>query len=156
MSMFNQTTGGDIPSLRHHFCSAISASSDDSSFQLTIYGGRQPQFNQSSEDIYVLSIPSFLWVKISDTGNTERKEGAGRSGHTCEIYMGRQMIVLGGDVDIKGSVQNDRGCQVSYPTIRVLDLSNFTWQRQFSPIYDPYMVPDPVVKVIGGKSALLS
>ena len=145
-----------MPEFRDSFCSVLSASQSDSSFQMTIYGGWDIKVNQAVEDIYVLSIPAFRWVKVEDTGNIERllsNQSVGRAGHTCALYKNRQMIVLGGDLHIDGTVQNDKSCNKSYPTIRVLDVSNFTWQPQFSPMYDAYTIPDRVQEVIGGKLA---
>lgn len=128
----------------------ISASLDDSSFQMTIYGGE-------IEDIYVLSIPSFTWIKVEDIGNTESSlsKDVGRFGPTCDLYRDRQMIVLGGDVIFnRNETQNDKGCNTSYPAIRVLDVTNFTWQTRFSPLYDPYKVPEAALNIIGGKSVV--
>lgn len=48
--------------------------------------------------MYILTIPSFTWIKVDSDDNTPR----GKAGHTCTIRDG-QIIVVGGcledDVD---------------------------------------------------------
>jgi len=56
---FNVTASGDIPDQRVDFCSTVSLSADDSSFQITIYGGWNLFEGNAFEDVYVLAIPSF-------------------------------------------------------------------------------------------------
>ena len=155
---FNVTAYGDIPDSRSEFCSTISPSPDDSSFQITIYGGWNIHQTLAYEDIYVLAIPSFRWINMTQTQtfNAEASSlpaGAGRYTHTCDIYNNRQMVVLGGSVRFPGSsfVQNDQRCNTSYPAIRVLDVSTFAWQTRLSTATDPYVVPDQVWKSIGGR-----
>ena len=107
------------------------------------------------EDVYILTIPIFRWIKINVTGNTESTLSGthvGGSSHTCETYQDRQMAVLGGELSFNNETQNNKACNASYPAIRVLDISNFTWLKRFSPEYEPYGVPDDVLKYIDGRS----
>ncbi|KAL8782952.1 MAG: hypothetical protein Q9195_009525 [Heterodermia aff. obscurata] len=51
------------------------------------------------DEVWVLSIPSFLWIAVNDTNNSERNndpQSAGRRGHTFTMWQEDQMIVLGG------------------------------------------------------------
>lgn len=41
-------------------------------------------------------------------------------------------------------------CNKTYPPVRVLDTSTYTWRTQFVPGLE-YSVPDAVTTVIGGK-----
>ncbi|KAL8689147.1 MAG: hypothetical protein Q9218_005119 [Villophora microphyllina] len=66
---FNITTTGDVPSDRSEMCSVISASPDDSSSQITSYGGYDIHNGSAYDDVYVLTIPAFQWIKINPKAN---------------------------------------------------------------------------------------
>ncbi|KAI9668508.1 MAG: hypothetical protein M1829_005325 [Trizodia sp. TS-e1964] len=147
---------GDTPSQRVEFCSSVSPSPDLSSFQITIYGGFDMKVPRAFEDIYVLSIPSFRWIKVNDASNPGNAEytnsNVGRQGHKCVLWKDSQMIVLGGGIKIGPNDGNAQGCNTDYPPIKVLNTANFTWQSRFDPKGAAYEVPKVVYDVIGGES----
>ena len=153
-SRYNVTATGNIPVGRANFCSTISSSPDDSSFQITIYGGGSLATGRGYEDVFVLTIPSFKWIQISDKGNQDNTlsgESIGRTEHTCNLYGDRQMVVLGGDIDFGDQLENNVSCNEQYAAIRVLDTTTFEWQKNFSPNPAAYSVPDAVSNIIGGR-----
>ena len=83
-----QTAVGDIPTSRMFFCGVMSAAPDNSSFNIYISGGLTS--DQGLDDVYILSIPSFRWVRAYSGS------GPPRQGHSCEIVQGKQMAVIGG------------------------------------------------------------
>jgi hypothetical protein len=102
--------------------------------------------------MYVLSIPTFVWVKAESDDNTPYP----RAGHTCTMRDG-QIVVVG------GYVGNDIPCDS--PGIYVFDASELKWKDGFkagdhAPDFHPdnsvlagsygYTVPDLVVDEIGG------
>ncbi len=148
------TATGDVPLDRSDFCSVISASPDDSSFQITFYGGYNIHEGAAFQDVYVLAIPAFRYINITSTNNVETQLGAG-DGHyqtTCALYEDRQMMILGGLIILGGEnhVVNTDTCNSSWGAIRQLDTTTFEWQDAFSPGSEPYAVPDQVSNVIGG------
>ncbi|KAL8817397.1 MAG: hypothetical protein Q9223_003764 [Gallowayella weberi] len=160
---FNVTATGtpNVPSGRTNFCLAVSRAPDDSSFQVTLYGGYNETSNNYHDDVWVLSIPSFRWISVNDTNNVERDNDgpkAGRKGHTCHIWRESQMIVLGGiyarnaatlpQGDGKNSV-----CDTTYSPIRLLDTSSYSWKSQFIPNDIEYKIPPVVSDVIGGDAS---
>ena len=142
------TATGDIPANRSQFCAVVSASVDQSSFQVTIFGGLNVFTKHIFEDVYVLTVPSFRWIKVNPKNDYEATTGSnGRAGHRCIIYKDAQMVVLGGLV----KVDNDEmACDTAHPPLRVLDTSSYTWKNVFDPSIE-YRIPDIVTKVIGGK-----
>ena len=148
------TATGDIPVSRSEFCSVISASPDDSSFQITLYGGYNIHDGAAFEDVYVLAIPAFRYINITSTNNLEMQASAdaGRYATTCVLYEDRQMIVLGGLLILNGNsvVANTETCNSSWSAIRQLDTTTFEWQDTFNPGSEPYSVPGQVSNVIGG------
>lgn len=136
------TTGTpDIPPSLAGFCSTVSRAPDDSSFQVTVYGGKSAD-EDYDERVWVLSIPSFQWIVV-DSYSTERTRSGGRSSHTCHIWDDSQMIVLGGRSSV--GVQN---CDT--PPIRLLDTSTYTWKGEYKP-NNVYSVPSVISAVIGGE-----
>ena len=119
-----------------------------------MYGGSNTNVPRCYEQVYVLSIPSFQWISISDQGKQEAllQEDIGRFGHTCNLYGDRQMIVLGGNLTSGEKAINTESCNTSWPVLRVLDTTTFIWQTQLNPTPSNYAVPDQVYSIIGGRS----
>ena len=130
---------GDLPPLRAEFCSSVSSAPDDSSFQITIHGGWDQFYGRAYGDVYVLTLPAFEWIKIDAPSDL-------RNRHACNMFLdGTQMIVSGGGGG--GSY-----CNQSYPPIKVLDTSTYTWQTHFQPDGLEYSVPSVVTAIVGGDS----
>ena len=126
-----------------------------------MYGGAD--FSSSStrffEEVWVLSIPSFLWIAVNDTNNRGRDAGGqsdGPMGHTCTIWQEDRMIVVGGFYprSLATIYQNGNDINICDPThspIRLLDTSTYSWQTQFISNTTDYRVPPVVYHVIGGE-----
>ncbi|KAI2625785.1 hypothetical protein GGR54DRAFT_514111 [Hypoxylon sp. NC1633] len=159
---YMQKATGDIPDPRTEFCAGVSSAPDDSSFQITIHGGWDQLHGYAFNDVYVLSIPSFRWIKVDDSNNPDLLGDAtpGRNRHKCDVWNETQLIVSGGQVNSKSNVGkfslinenlNER-CNKTYPPIKVLDTSTYTWRTQFDPSLE-YTVPGAVTAIIGGNSS---
>lgn len=154
---YNVTASGDIPQNRSAFCTAVSSAPDDSSFQITMYGGWDLFGGYSLADTYVLSIPSFQWINVSArspnldaTLSSNPSDRSGRDHPQCAVYKDRRMLVLGGILRIDNNEQNLRGCDDDLPALRALDLSTFQWTKNWDPSPPPYTVPEEVFRLIGG------
>ncbi|KAJ4272167.1 hypothetical protein NW762_000878 [Fusarium torreyae] len=168
---FHQKTSGDTPSVRVNLCATIASAPDASSFQIYVFGGQNLPFvsahivlyilltylhyhkgNQTQyDDMYILTIPSFTWIKVDQ--NDDNKPAA-RAGHSCAMYDG-QMVVVGG-------VGEDIDCD---PGMYVFDAASLKWKDKFKAgDHDSdhhadnfvlagshgYTVPAAVRKVVGG------
>lgn len=110
------------------------------------------------DDVWVLSIPSFQWISVTDTNNTERMSNgprAGRKGHTCTIWDDSQIIVLGGMYASNAATQiqgdgNRSVCDTAYSPIRLLETSTYTWKNEYEP-NNVYSVPSVISQIIGGE-----
>jgi hypothetical protein len=153
---YHQEATGNIPSVRVNPCAVVATVQDGSSFQVYLYGGQNlvPYEEQIQySDMYILTIPSFTWIKVDqDADNIPLP----RAGHTCSL-QDAQMIVVGGYVG-----QEDR-CES--PGIHVFDTSSLQWKTEFEAADHPadystgnsvldgsygYRVPDVVQQEIGG------
>ena len=143
-----------IPEPRGAMCTIVSASPDNSSFQITMYGGWNPEAvggGVDYEDVWVLTVPSFRWIKIDTVNDFQANPSlsVGRAHHRCVVHRG-QMISVGGSLRFgtQGQV-NETMCRGSYPPLRVLDLGTVSWVKTFN-TEGVYRVPRVVSEVIGG------
>ncbi|KAK3898113.1 hypothetical protein C8A05DRAFT_38314, partial [Staphylotrichum tortipilum] len=138
---YRQTTTGG-PGQLTRGCAVVARAQDGSSFNIYYYGGYDGinQDQSFSDDVWVLSLPSFTWVKLASSGVE------GRAGHKCVMPYPDQMLVIGGYPSFQGAVP---GCLRE--TIRVFSLSTGKWLDRYDPaVFDNYTVPSAVVEKIGG------
>lgn len=140
-SWYMQNTTGDGPGQRTEFCSVVAPAKDSSSFNIYIYGGYDG-LNSTSvpyDDVWILSIPSFTWVKAYSGIPAH-----GRRGHKCERIYPDQMLVIGG-------VNPDAQHCVQGGPIQIFNLNTLKFQNLYDPReWSDYAVPDVVTAVIGG------
>ena len=116
-----------------------------------LYGGLRPNGvningSTSFDDVYILSIPAFVWVKWYP-----QTTGASAPHHslTCDIINGTQMIVMG------GTFPDSSACDVPYVAAQHnLNLgqnnpANSLWSA-FVLDFPPYIVPPAITQLIGG------
>ncbi|KAH6648411.1 hypothetical protein BKA67DRAFT_594029 [Truncatella angustata] len=155
---YHQETTGDIPGVRVNPCAVIFSAPDASSFNIYMYGGQNllPVAGQTQyTDMYILTVPSFTWIKV-DAGSDN--EPAARAGHSCQARDG-QMIVVG------GYIGQNSNCDT--PGIHNFDASTLQWKDSFTAgdhaadlhpdnsilaNSNGYLVPDIVQSAIGGSS----
>ncbi|KAI9738199.1 MAG: hypothetical protein M1834_008697 [Cirrosporium novae-zelandiae] len=161
---YKQATSGSTPEIRVNPCAVAASASDGSSTQIYLYGGQNliPYGNQTQyEDMWILTIPSFTWIKV-DMSN--QSVPPARAGHTCNIWDG-QIVVVGGYVGA------DYSCDS--PGIYVFNASNLSWETSFTALSNGntqnqqpsqensstglsgsygYTVPKAVQSVIGGNA----
>lgn len=151
---YSQATTGDVPSPRSRFC-AVSVSSSAgvhngdgngeeniASYEVFIFGGFDGAAREGFDDVYVLSVPAFVWFKADSTGGG----GGPRNYHACTLAGGsgdnsRQMIVVGGvnaELDSRSSfVDKDPWAN----GIGVFDVSELSWKDGFDAQASPYERP---------------
>ncbi|KAF2138423.1 uncharacterized protein K452DRAFT_361121 [Aplosporella prunicola CBS 121167] len=161
---YNVTTSGDSPSDRgvsgrSLFSSWMTPAPDRSSYTITIYGGWNLFRGKSYEDIYVLSIPSFTWIKIDDTSNVERESlgGLGRRNHRGLKWKEDSGFVIGGFIKNDTADVNADECNSVFSPIRLLNLTSYNWISQYDPNNNsPYRVNSQIYNVIGGGSLTIN
>ena len=163
-SWYKQSTAGPAPKIRVNPCAVAASAADGSSTNIYMFGGQNlvPYADQIQyDDMYILTVPSFTWIKV-DTSN--QSVPYARAGHSCHLWNS-QMIVVG------GYVGKDIGCDS--PGIYVFDASQLKWVNSFTALSggnvqnqqlaqqaNPtglsgsygYQVPAAVQSVIGGQA----
>lgn len=103
------------------------------------------------DDVYVLSLPSFTWLKVYSGDHP-------RFGHTCHYAGVRHMIRIGGSLDADTYSIETTGQPLVLDTLKcdeqagvaLFDLSECTWGSSFDTHAPAYEVPMKVVEKIGG------
>jgi hypothetical protein len=158
---YKQATSGPSPPIRVDPCAVVAAAPDGTSFNIYLYGGQNliPFGSQIQySDMWVLTIPSFTWIQVDMTGQSQPPA---RAGHSCVMWDG-QLVVMG------GYVGKDISCDS--PGIYVFNASSLQWTNSFTSLSTPsesfsasqgssvlqgsigYAVPAVVQSVIGGSS----
>lgn len=125
-SWYTQATSGETPTTRVNPCAGTVAAPDGSSTNIYMFAGQNliPYGNQTQfEDMWILSLPAFAWIKVDQTGQSVPP---GRSGATCNVWDG-QMVMVGGYTGAQTLT-----CET--PGIYVYDMSNLQWVNQFTAI----------------------
>ena len=105
-----------------------------------MYGGRGAG-DQYLDDMWVLSLPGFVWVNIYQ-GNSPR------AGHTCHRVGPRTLITVGGTAN---SNYGSPPCDWETKGVGVLDMSEVTWGSVYNAEAANYLVPTRVIEAIGGR-----
>lgn len=103
-----------------------------------MYGGndfRQEFADEIKSDLYVLSLPGFIWFQANTTSEP-------RSSHACIVANNRQMIVVGG-TGTYGRYHFDRP-DVWDQGLGVLDLPSLSWKHQYDAGAGPYEPPQAI------------
>jgi hypothetical protein len=135
-----QDTVGDAPDQLMQFCAVVAGEAGDESFDIFIYGGdnglSMGNSKLAQDAVWVLSVPSFRWTKVSD-GTRDH----GRSGHVCSLPLPNQMLLMGG-----WDYSNEDGyCVRDGSVIDVFNLNTLQWTRSYDPqAYDNYTRKDAV------------
>lgn len=114
-----------------------------------IYGGASPPPSTSGyDDVYILTIPTFTWIKIYP--NTTNATGQfPHHSLSCNVVNQGQMLIIGGTFPLSSTC--DVPAQLGTHN---LDLGQQNpekaWWQLFRPNLTTYAVPDAVVGVVGG------
>jgi hypothetical protein len=137
--------------MRRRFCGGAAWSVDQSSYNIYLYGGASmPPLTVGFDDVYILSLPSFTWIKWFPD-----QPGQAYPHHslTCNVINDNQMIVMG------GTFPNSSSCDVpSVAGFHNLDLAknnpdNAKWAL-FRNNKTGYNVPSEITAVVGGEYVL--
>ncbi|KAI9750967.1 MAG: hypothetical protein M4579_006227 [Chaenotheca gracillima] len=142
---YSQPTSGDTPPQLTQFCSVVASAKDGSSHNVYIYGGWDglDDTDAPSDDVYILSVPSFVWVKALNGTSSH-----GRRSHKCAQVYPDQMFVVGGQTQ-----QLDTYTCLDQGLIQIFNLNTLQWQEKYDPnVWSEYKVPDIVIAAIGGSA----
>ncbi|KUI60774.1 hypothetical protein VP1G_07971 [Cytospora mali] len=148
---YTQRTTGTTPQMRQRFCSGVTWADDQSSYNIYLYGGAgMPPDTAGYDDVYILTIPTFTWIKLyPNDGNI-----TGQYPHhslTCNVINRSQMLIIGGTFPLS----DDCDAAPQWGTHNLVlgqqpDADANPWEL-FSPNLTTYAVPDAIISVVGGQ-----
>ncbi|CAH0028906.1 unnamed protein product [Clonostachys rhizophaga] len=154
-----QKAVGEIPQHRRRFCVDAAWAPDKSSFNIYLWGGRSiypPVTNVTSySDIYVLTLPSFQWVKaFPDTSGNYTLPENGKYGSSCNMVKNMsQFIVIGGNYTDSPTDKCDDewwGAHNLWTGTFQNAGNNGKWWALFNSEVNTNVVPKIVYDVVGG------
>jgi len=137
---YTQSTSSDqsqYPHDRTEACEVVATAPDGSSHNIYIYGGKymlDTNHYPPLSDVWVLSIPSFQWIQISNSSENTRV------GHACKRVNEHYMLSYLG--------LGPNPCD-DYGGIRFLDMNTGIFTTQMT-VGESYTVPQKVYEAIGG------
>ncbi|KAL6913381.1 hypothetical protein FSST1_011141 [Fusarium sambucinum] len=137
----------DGPGALTRGCAVVATATDRSSFNIFYYGGFDGINVKEafSDDVWVLSLPSFTWVKIN-----EGKSIHARAGHKCFMPYPDQMLVFGGYTPLAGTQIT---CLEKGPVVN-FNVTSGEWLDSYDPgEYSDYGVHEKIQSEIGGDAA---
>ncbi|KAH7129156.1 hypothetical protein EDB81DRAFT_846090 [Dactylonectria macrodidyma] len=159
-SWSTQTATGEIPQNRRQFCIDVAWAPDKSSFNIYLWGGLSvppPAVNTTSyNDIYILTLPSFIWVKAfpDHHGNATLPPEYGHYSASCNMVKSMsQLMVIG------GTYTDTDNCDLAYDIWAQHNFwtgtfnnqgNNETYWAQYDSSVTSNVVPVDVYSVVGG------
>ena len=147
-----QITTGEIPLGRRQSCFFMIPALDLSSFQIYTFSGTTQQEQVTLLDLYVLTVPGFIWKKISlaDAGYPDTYP---MNAHQCSSHQsGRQMLIVPGKMNTNRNTTSSYLCN-NGTGIKVFDTLEWKFRTDFDPTLTDLGVPKPIVDLIGGTTS---
>ncbi|MCJ1467511.1 hypothetical protein MMC07_006136 [Pseudocyphellaria aurata] len=141
---YSQIASGDIPQPRSYFCAVGVEGNNSNTFEIFLHGGKikneEGSQASNSDQIYVLSLPSFQWFLASDAS------AYSRAAHRCHI-SNNQMIMIGG-INPSHWNENDLDAPAEpwLQAIGVFDLGSWRYKDSYQANANAYETPEIVTK----------
>ncbi|KAM0331522.1 hypothetical protein ACHAQA_003199 [Verticillium albo-atrum] len=122
---YSQKTTGPVPVGRDQPC-LVGVSGANGTFDIFMYGGQSDEEDKLFGEIYVLSLPGFVWTKVHDDTSSERAY------HACALVGNRQLLSWGG-LQGRGWTNEFRWDTAdSFPQgIGIFDMSELAWKNAY-------------------------
>ncbi|KAH0556047.1 hypothetical protein GP486_006013 [Trichoglossum hirsutum] len=147
---YTQTATGTVPERRRRFCAGATWAQDKSSYNIYLYGGLGfPPNTTAYDDVYILTLPSFRWIKWYPT---EPGPGAPHHSLTCNVINGAQMLIIGGTFPATDACDSPGVWGTHNLNLGKNNPDNAKWSM-FYPDLKQYNVPSEIVAVVGGSAS---
>jgi len=148
-----QITTGEIPVGRRQSCFFMVPAPDLSSYQIYTFSGTLQHEVVTLLDLYVLTVPGFIWKKISLT-DAGYPDGYPMNAHQCSPHQdGRQMLIVPGNMNGSTTTTAFTFLCNNGTGIKVFDTLEWKFKSNFDPTLTALGVPKSIVDLIGGTSS---
>ncbi|KAH6998603.1 hypothetical protein BKA56DRAFT_30785 [Ilyonectria sp. MPI-CAGE-AT-0026] len=146
-----QNATGSVPEMRRRFCAGATWVDDQSSYNIYLYGGLgEAEGSVGFDDIYVLTIPTFTWVKMYPLNTNQTGEFPHHS-MSCNVVNEAQMLVHGGFFPLTNDCDSEEQWGMHNMDLGKQNKDNSPWAL-YVPDKTKYVVPTDILSVVGGKS----
>ncbi|KAJ9139468.1 Kelch repeat protein [Pleurostoma richardsiae] len=135
---FTQNTTGTPPSGRQRFCT-VGVQGPSNTYEIFMYGGLQGQSNATSDEVFVLSLPGFVYSKATGPSTA-------RADHACVVVGSgkRQMLSVGGTDASLGYAASLLEADPWSQGLGVFDMTAMQWTSSYDANASAYDTPDVV------------
>ncbi|KEF57043.1 uncharacterized protein A1O9_07233 [Exophiala aquamarina CBS 119918] len=128
------------------FCTVVASTADGSHHDIFVYGGGNGEIGVPTGDVWVLSVPSFTWIKAESNDRLPGdRPGIPRLGHVCTSPYPNQMIVIGGTSTGGSPLKANQ-------SIDVYNLNSLNWTGAYDPdSHEDYKPHQNILDVISKK-----
>ncbi|TDZ23877.1 Kelch repeat-containing protein [Colletotrichum orbiculare MAFF 240422] len=134
---YNQKTSGTAPSPRMWHC-VVGAQGSNGTYEIFVFGGSNTASNAAYDEVFVLSLPGFVWKK-ADYESSSPRDCMG-----CAIAGQRQMVTVGGIYRPLGVPGFFRDKDPLPQGLGVFDLVDLKWKDEYDAGAAAYDTPDLV------------
>ncbi|KAF9872633.1 kelch repeat protein [Colletotrichum karsti] len=133
---YSQKTSGTAPAPRQWHC-AVGAQGQNNTYEIFVFGGTSG--TTSFDEVWILSLPGFVWKK-ADYTSTSPRDAMG-----CAVGGQRQMITIGGiDRSWVDSAKFFKDKDPFPQGVGVFDMTQLKWNDQYDSSAAAYDTPDIV------------
>ncbi|OHE98750.1 kelch repeat protein [Colletotrichum orchidophilum] len=137
---YSQQTSGNAPGPRMWHCT-VGVQGPNNTYEIFMHGGSNIANKETFDEVYILSLPGFVWQKANYTSR------APRDTHSCVVAGQRQMITFGGVNRMAANGNSTIFFNEEDPFrqgVGVFDLTALAWKDQYEPTAATYDSPDAV------------
>ncbi|KAK1625716.1 hypothetical protein BDP81DRAFT_496323 [Colletotrichum phormii] len=130
---FSQNATGPAPTRRQWFC--MVGVEGKSSYEIFVFGGVAEYKDTPYDDVFVLSLPGFVWKQVLYDSRFPRTE------HHCGVIGKRQMVIVGGRNTTKTSQENVAGWALPDPWpqgLGLFDMKEWIWKSEYNATAEKY------------------
>ncbi|TDZ26010.1 Kelch repeat-containing protein [Colletotrichum orbiculare MAFF 240422] len=131
-----QQTTGSRPTRREKFCT-VGVPGPNNTYEIFLYGGMNSQTSTTSDEVYVLSLPGFVFFKANGP-STKRADQA------CVVVGQRQMLSVGGTDGFLGYPNSLTDPDPWASGLGVFDLTQMKWVDGYNAHAEAYESPEVV------------
>ncbi|EFQ27055.1 kelch repeat protein [Colletotrichum graminicola] len=137
---YSQKTSGNAPGARMWHCTA-GAVSQNNTYEIFVFGGSNTANKETYDEVYVLSLPGFVWIKADYAPSSPR------DCMSCVVAGRRQMVTFGGVDRMRWNDNSTNFFRDPDPFpqgVGVFDLTDLKWKDEYDADASSYDSPEAI------------
>ncbi|KAI0012974.1 hypothetical protein F4779DRAFT_625630 [Xylariaceae sp. FL0662B] len=130
---YTQATTGTRPPTVERACS-VGVRGPNNTYEIFMYGGVSDQTGSASSEVYVLSLPGFVFFRSTSPGTPRRD-------HACAVVGKKQMLSVGGNDGRRTTNSSAVSLDPWKQGLGIFDMSEMKWTNSYDPGAEDYASP---------------